>query len=101
MIYQKQENGLLIRVRISPNSSSCSVKGIFTSADGEDFLKVNVISVPERGKANRELITFLAKKLKIAKSNFEIISGETDRYKKILIKTDVLIEEIEKLVEGN
>ena len=97
MFFEKNEKSVLLRVRISPNSSSCSTKGLFVSANEEAFLKVNVVSVPEKGKANRELIAFLSKKLKIAKSCFEIISGETDRYKKILIKFDVDIEEIENL----
>ncbi len=73
------------------------MKGIFVSATDDAFLKVNVVSVPEKGKANRELISFISKKLKIAKSYFEIVSGETDRYKKILIKCDVDIEELERL----
>lgn len=77
--------GLIIRVRLTPNSSSCSLKGIFKDADGQAYLKINVISVPEKGKANRELISFLSKKLKTAKSNLQLVSGETDRYKKILI----------------
>lgn len=54
--------------------------------NGDDFLKINIISVPEKGKANQELISWLSKKLKTAKSDFEIISGELDRLKKILIK---------------
>ena len=41
--------------------------------------------MPEKGKANKELITFLAKKLKIAKSSIQIISGELDRWKKLAI----------------
>lgn len=41
--------------------------------------------MPEKGKANKELIAFLAKKLKIAKSSLQIISGELDRWKKIAI----------------
>lgn len=41
--------------------------------------------MPEKGKANKELIAFLAKKLKIAKSSIKIISGELDRWKKLAI----------------
>ena len=41
--------------------------------------------MPEKGKANKELIAFLANKLKIAKSSMQIISGELDRWKKIAI----------------
>ena len=53
--------------------------------DGTEYLKINIISIPEKGKANIELINWLSKKLKIAKSNITIISGELDRYKKLLI----------------
>ena len=41
--------------------------------------------MPEKCKANKELIAFLAKKLKIAKSSIQIISGELDRWKKLAI----------------
>ncbi|MDR1694903.1 MAG: DUF167 family protein [Lactobacillaceae bacterium] len=98
MFFEDTNKGVLLRVRISPNSSSCFAKGVFISADGLQYLKINVISVPEKGKANREVIDFLAKKLKTAKSNFEIISGDTDRYKKILIRCD--IKEIEDKLES-
>ena len=53
--------------------------------DGTEFLKINIISVPEKGKANQELISWLSKRLKIAKSDITIISGELDRYKKLMI----------------
>ena len=89
MLFEKTDKGFVLRVRITPNSSSRLIKGVFTSAEGAEFLKINIISVPEKGKANRELIDFLAKKLKIPKSAFEIIFGDTDRYKKVLIKADI------------
>lgn len=101
MFFDIIENNIILRVRISPNSSCCCVKGIFVSVEGLQFLKINVISVPEKGKANRELIDFLAKRLKIAKSKMEIISGDTDKYKKILIKYDIecIKEKLEELNE--
>lgn len=77
-----------MRVRLTPNSSSCRKNGFFETPEGEEYLKINVVSVPEKGRANKELIAYLAKSLKLAKNEFEIISGELDRYKKILIKTD-------------
>ena len=60
-------------------------------------MKVSVCSVPEKGKANKELVEFLAKTLKIAKSNFEIISGATDKHKKILLK--IKNENIKNILE--
>lgn len=87
MFFETTNNGILLRVRLSPNSSCCKINGIFTTPDNEDYLKISVISVPEKGKANSEIISWLSKQLKIAKSDFNIISGELDRYKKILINT--------------
>lgn len=74
-----------MRVRLIPNSSSCRLCGFFRDVEGQDFLKIAVISVPEKGKANKELINYLAKSLKIAKSLIEIVAGEFDKYKKIKI----------------
>ena len=88
MFYEDTKQGIIIRVRLTPNSSCCKVTGLFQTPDGTTFLKVNIISVPEKGKANKELISWISKQLKIAKSDLSIISGELDRYKKILITTD-------------
>ena len=88
MFYEDTKQGIIIRVRLTPNSSCCKVTGLFQTPDGTTFLKVNIISVPEKGKANKELISWISKQLKIAKSDLSIISGELDRYKKILITAD-------------
>lgn len=92
----------MLRVRLSPNSSCCAVKGVFSLPDG-DYLKISVVNVPEKGKANKELIDFLAKKLKLAKSDFEIIGGELDRYKKILINkcNEDVLEVLNELSKNN
>lgn len=87
MFFEKKDNSIVLRVRLTPNSSSCLLNGIFTDAKGQVFLKVNVVAVPEKGKANQELINFLAKLLKIAKSEISIVGGETDRYKKLHLKS--------------
>ena len=98
--YQKTNKGYLLRVRLTPNSSLVKTAGIFLNADDEAYLKISVISVPEKGKANKELLDFLAKKLDIAKSCLEVVSGQTDRFKKICITTDKnLDEKLEELVK--
>ena len=95
--FEKKEDGYLLRVRLTPNSSLVKANGVMADAKGEEFLKINVISVPEKGKANKELLDFLSKKLDIAKSFIEIVSGQTDRYKKIKIKND---GDLTKKLEG-
>ena len=88
MVFEENPQGLILRVRLAPNSSCCKINGIFADAAGTEWLKISVVSVPEKGKANQELIKFLAGELKVAKSAMEIVGGELDRYKKILLKID-------------
>ena len=88
MFFERTDRGYVLRIRVSPNASKCDVKGIFDDAAGVSYLKVALISVPEKGKANQELIKFLGKRLGVAKSLFSIISGETDRYKKIALNAE-------------
>ncbi len=102
MVFEEKDNVIILRVRLTPNSSSCCISGIFISPENVEYLKINVVSVPEKGKANKELIAFLAKVLKIAKSSFIIVGGELDRYKKIMINgntqelTDKFLELLSK-----
>lgn len=51
-------------------------------------MKVSVVSVPEKGKANKELVSWLSKRLKLAKSEICFVSGEFDKYKKIQLVGD-------------
>ena len=46
---------------------------------------VSVKTAPEKGKANKRVIKFLAEHFKIAKSDIEIISGLTSKRKTISV----------------
>lgn len=100
MFYEKIETKFILRVRVTPNSSKCAISGIFKDADGKEYLKINLNAVPEKGKANLELIKFLSKTLKESKSAFTLISGETDRYKRLELtttssETETLLQQME------
>lgn len=98
--FSKTSEGYVIRVRLTPNSSSCRVVGTINNAEAQTFIKINVTAVPEKGKANKELLEFLSKYLKISKSSMEIVSGELDHWKKVVIKTDNdLTDKLSKLAE--
>ncbi len=73
-------NGLLLCVKVVPKSSRNQIAGW----EGDE-LKVRLNAVPEKGQANDELIAYLAKQLKLAKSQLQLFSGETSRHKKLLI----------------
>lgn len=94
MFFNKTDTGYIIRVRLTPNSSSCKILGTIQDVNEDVFLKVSVVSVPEKGKANKELINYLAKMFKIAKSDFEIVGGELDRWKKIKITSTKNLDSI-------
>lgn len=78
-IFKNTEKGLIIRLKIIPNSSRNEI--IFD----EENLKIKITAQPIENKANKALIEFLAKTLKIAKSNIQIIKGETNKEKTLLI----------------
>ena len=84
-----------------PNSSLTKILGRAQTPEGENCIKIAVTAIPEKGKANKALLAFLAKTLSVAKTCFEITSGETDRYKKIELVTNAdLDEKLEKLWEN-
>ena len=89
------ENGLLIGLKISPNSS----KNEFI-IKGEE-IKVKITAQPIEGKANKALIEFLSKNFKVPKTYIEIIKGENSKEKTVLIKNidEQKIAEIKSFVK--
>lgn len=57
----------------------------FVEEMADSTLKIAVKAVPEKGKANLELIRYLAKEAGVAKSDIKIISGAGERLKLIKI----------------
>lgn len=83
-VKQGKEN-FTINIKLTPNAKKNSLGEVIDIGDGKLALKVTVKSIPEDGKANKELIEFLAKTWKIPKSNIEIISGHTSRIKTLSV----------------
>jgi uncharacterized protein len=71
-----------IRVKVIPKSSKTELAGHLP--DGT--WKIKVAAVPEKGKANRALVEFLAGHLGVAKSRIRITSGETSQLKRIHVE---------------
>lgn len=71
-----------IAVKVVPKSAKTALAG--KMADG--CWKVRVAAVAERGKANRELIAFLAGHFGVAPSRVRILTGETSTHKRIRIE---------------
>ncbi|MGI8668341.1 MAG: DUF167 domain-containing protein [Aridibacter sp.] len=78
----ENQDSIIFNVRVIPRSSKSEIVG---EHDGD--LKVKLSSPPVDGRTNKELIKILAKELKVAISDIEIISGETSKSKRIQIRT--------------
>jgi len=67
-------------IKVIPNSSRTEIV-----EEGENFLKIKLKTAPQKGKANAELIKFLAKKFGVARSKIEIVRGLTSKKKLVRI----------------
>lgn len=94
----KVKDGINISIRLTPKAKQEQISGTAKDEHGKTFIKISVTAVPEKGKANAALIKFLSKKWSIAKSSFNIVSGETDRNKVLHItgNSDELYELLKK-----
>ncbi len=70
-----------IRVKVIPKSSRNEVVGYLD--DGT--LKVKVAAAPEKGKANAELCSFLAKHFHVPARNVSVVSGEKSHRKLVRV----------------
>ncbi|MBU0644227.1 MAG: DUF167 domain-containing protein [Alphaproteobacteria bacterium] len=68
-------DGDMLSVRVTPKAS----RNVVTVEDGQ--VRVYVTTVPEGGKATKDVVKLLAKSLGIAKSTLELVRGETSRDK--------------------
>ena len=83
-----------LTIKVIPNAPKTIVVGRMD--DGT--WKIKVKAVPQKGKANKELIRFLSKELGVAKSDISITSGETSRLKRVRV-SNCNAEDVQSLGE--
>ncbi|MFA5792523.1 MAG: DUF167 domain-containing protein [Candidatus Gracilibacteria bacterium] len=79
---------MIIKVRISPKAKQTA----FAEMLQNGTIKIRIKEAPENGKANRALIEFLAKTLKLTQKEICILHGKTDRLKLIEIPDNTPIK---------
>lgn len=77
---------MLISVWVSPGARRSEVAGV---ADG--CLKVRVAAAAHEGKANAELVRFLAARLEVPRRTVSLVAGASARRK--LVRVDGLTED--------
>ncbi len=77
----QEKKELYLRIKVAPSMSNTCIKNIME----DDTIKINISAIPEKGKANKELIKFLSKEFNVLKENISIISGVSNKLKLIKI----------------
>jgi len=72
--------GYLLRIHVVPGARQTAVAGLYG-----DRLKVKVAAAPEKGRANEELLAFLARALKVPVKALHLTSGAASRAKVVAV----------------
>lgn len=84
---------MILEVKITPNASKNEILRW-----EENRLVIKIQGVPEKGKVNENLISFLARTLGIAKSQIRIVAGQVSRLKKLNIQ-GISLEQLKELMK--
>lgn len=76
------KDGALVKLRVSPGAKSTALKGLY----GECAVKISVAAPPVDGRANTEIVRFLAGLLGVSRSAVEVVSGASGRDKTVLVR---------------
>lgn len=84
---------MILEVKITPNASKNEILRW-----EENRLVIKIQGIPEKGKVNENLISFLARTLGLAKAQIKIVAGQTSRLKKLNIQ-GISLEQIKELMK--
>ena len=70
-------------IKVNPKAAKSEIKKTLT----DETVKINIASLPEKGKANAELIKILSKEFCVEKNRIKITSGSKNRLKLVKITT--------------
>jgi hypothetical protein len=76
-----QKGEIYLRVKVRPNASKTCIKEVMS----DETIKIDLAAAPIKGKANQELVKFLARKLGVVAGKIKVISGAGDRVKLVKI----------------
>ena len=91
-------DGIILPIKVSAGSRVAGLRGVQDGA-----LKVSVTVAPEKGKANKAVLKLLAAELDLPKSSLQIIAGETNTLKQVLIRNSTpqsLLAKMDELMKS-
>jgi len=78
--FQENSAGILFQIKVLPRSSRCG-----TAGRHGDALKIKITAPPVEGKANEEVVRFLAGLLGVKTAQVAIVSGDHSRIKTVAV----------------
>jgi hypothetical protein len=78
--YREDSAGVIFTVRVVPRASRSEVAGFQDGA-----LRIRIAAPPVNGAANRELIKFLSKRLKVPQAAITLVTGNNSKNKVVRI----------------
>lgn len=77
---RRDGEGWLLAVRVQPNASVTTIAG-----EHGDQLKIRLAAPPVDGKANAELVRFLARAVGVPRAEVAVVRGQSGRSKTVRI----------------
>jgi len=96
VFYKEEKEYITLKVKAQPNASKSEFVGLY----GDDAIKIRVAAPAVEGAANKELVKFLSKKFKVAKSLVEFIGGQSSKLKLIKLPRNKILEEFIKEINS-
>ena len=99
LLVKEVDGGVVFSVKVVPGSSRTALCGLLAGT-----LKVKVSAAPEKGKANRRLVGFLAGQLGVRKNAVGIVSGQISPVKQVQVSgitTEALLERLNVSKRGS
>ena len=78
--FSPTSQGYILKLHIVPGARQTAVAGLHG-----DRLKIKVAAPPEKGRANQELLEFLARSLKVPLKDVRLTSGAASRAKVVAV----------------
>lgn len=73
--------GVQLRLHVQPGASRTGIAGLHG-----DALKIRVAAPPADGRANHELLDYLAECLGVARARIVLVKGESGRRKTVIVQ---------------
>ena len=83
--FSRADGVITLSLHVQPGAKRTEVQGLHG-----DALKIRLAAPPIEGRANQELVRFLAECFQVPQRNVSLIAGETSRQKRFRISGSVI-----------